>query len=156
MKNRNDTRVTEGKVIAALGKYFPGAGQSLALRGRVLAVTVLVQLLTDHIAAIEASIAAKTAGHNAVVDERDKAAALRPLLRALKSLVINQFGPTSQAVADFDFAPTPRKPTAQTRALAVDKVKATRTARVTIGTRKKAKVHGVVAAPAPANTPPKA
>src|SRR5579859_6217425 len=88
--NKNETKSNEGLVIAGLQKYYP-AGGNLTLKGKVLAIPVLIQLLTDHIGAVGTTASAKGGWKLAVVDERAKAAVLRPLLKALRLLVLNQF-----------------------------------------------------------------
>ncbi len=156
-KTKVDMKAEASAVIAAFAKYYP-AGGSLTLSGQVVAIALFVQMLKDLIAAIDASNAATTARRNAVADERAKLAALRPLLKALKSLVINQFGASSQAMTDFGFAAAPPSPSVATKAAALAKSRATREARKTMGKRQMAKVHGVPTAPAPsgsAGTPAK-
>jgi hypothetical protein len=143
--NKDTQKSNEGVVITALEKYYP-AGGNLTLKGKVVAVPVLIQLLRDHIGAVGTTASAKGAWKLTVVDERAKAAVLRPLLKGLRQQVLNQFGDLSQAAIDFGYVPQPHPPTAEVKAAAVVKNRATRAARGTKGKREKAKVHG--AAPA--------
>jgi hypothetical protein len=79
------------------------------------------------------------------------------ITKALQGIVAAAFGEESKAYAEFGFAP--RKTTdksAETKALAVEKLRATRAARHTMGSRQKAAVHGDVSDASNATTPPPA
>jgi hypothetical protein len=81
-----------------------------------------------------------------------------PVIRALERRVLADFGDTPQAgtaLADFGFAPpTVSQPTADTKATAVEKRRATREARHTMGKNPKKNVKGTVAAPSPTPSGP--
>jgi hypothetical protein len=66
----------------------------------------------------------------------------------VKSFLRALYGAGNEALADFGMtARPPRKPTVPTKAAAVEKSAATRTARHTLGTRQKAAIHGAPPAP---------
>jgi hypothetical protein len=78
----------------------------------------------------------------------------------LRNLVANTYGSSSEAYDDFGFtAPRKGKPSAKTKAAAVDQVLATREARHTMGKKQRLAIRGVVtpqdgaaAATAPSST----
>lgn len=74
------------------------------------------------------------------------------LVAPIKTLVAGMFGKTSAIVAEFGFGPEGNRPTVETRLEAVEKLRATRAARGTKGSRQAAAIHGEVSAagtPAP-------
>ena len=93
---------------------------------------------------------------------RDRAEVTRQATdKKLKAWVVNEFGADSQEAQEFGFLP-PKvgAKSADTKALAVNKVQATRVARGTKGKRQKEKIKGTLVAPAapadPATTAPAA
>src|SRR3979409_1544989 len=77
------------------------------------------------------------------------------VLRGLREHLLNVFGDTSPALADFGLAP-PKKPvtTPEKKDAAADKMRATRAARHTMGKKQKKAIKGVVPATAPEAPPP--
>ncbi|HEY1956923.1 MAG TPA: hypothetical protein VGH28_14985 [Polyangiaceae bacterium] len=141
-KNTQSTRRDLARVrVAAATKYF--AKRSVLIDG--------VDLSGDDLAAV----------FQRVLDSEDAIDSLRALLRealdardvagdkaahiakALEGIVGAAYGTTSSAFSEFGFAP--RKvatKSAETKALAVEKVRATRAARHTLGPRQKARIFG--------------
>ena len=71
----------------------------------------------------------------------------RSAIAVLHAFVVNQFGATNGALADFGMKPrTTKQRTSAQKAETAQKAAATRTARHTVGPRQKAQIHG---APAP-------
>jgi hypothetical protein len=150
------TRKERLRLIAAgVIKHYSNA--SLMLSGTTYNASSLEQAIQKDIDATDAVDQARATWTSLVQKERDSHVALAPVLRALKSQVIANFGDTKNAsskLADFGYAP--RKVVmkkVETKATAVAKVKATRKARNTLGKNQKKHVKGTVPAPAPVAAP---
>jgi hypothetical protein len=111
----------------------------------------------------QAAEAARGALHEAVAAAKKARADSRPMIAALKQLVLIRFKDQDELLADFGLQPKKprRKLTSDEKAAAAALGKSTRKARGTMGTRQKAKVKGGPAPvtppavqPAPAHTPP--
>jgi hypothetical protein len=151
-KTRNDRL----RLIASgAQKHFPNA--SLTLAGQTLTTSALEQLLQQDIAATDAADKAHAAWLTAVQAQNASHRALAPVLRALNSYVLAQFGDSvdvGTVLADFGYSP--RKVTkvpVDTKAAAAAKAVATRKARHTMGAKQKKAVHGGAPAPSPAPAP---
>ena len=75
------------------------------------------------------------------------------LVTPIKNLVTGSFGKKSAVVAEFGFSPEANTPNVETRFEAVEKLRATRVARGTKGSRQKAAIHGQLASPEPQQQP---
>jgi hypothetical protein len=144
------------KFVAGMDKHMASA-TTVTLGGAVYPLADLKKLIQLDIDASDASVQAK-ANHSTVVQlERNSHAKVNPLLRLLKFHVITEFGDTqdkSGTLADFGLQPQKsRKKTVATKAVAIDKTKATRVARHTTGPKQKAKVKGATPPAAPAAGP---
>ncbi len=111
---------------------------------------------TDAIRAFEeASVAEKKATSSRAQYLTDVAAAraangkVKVLVQPIKNLVVGTFGKKSAITAEFGFGNQSNTPTVETRLEAVEKLRATRTARGTKGSRQKAAIHGQVATAQP-------
>jgi hypothetical protein len=93
--------------------------------------------------------------HATVLADRALRTSVTRVLRGLREHLLNVFGDTSPALADFGLAP-PKKPltTPEKKAAAADKMRATRAARHTMGKKQKKAIKGVVPATAPEAPPP--
>ncbi|HEY4013396.1 MAG TPA: hypothetical protein VGM06_08665 [Polyangiaceae bacterium] len=132
-------------IIAGLDKHVAGVA-SVMLGGVDYDLGTLKALCQSDIDASDASVQAR-ANLSAVVErERISHAKLDPLLRLLRAFVTARFGDTHEASDTLaDFAMKPRassKPSIATKAEAIDKGRATRAARHTMGPRQKAKIKG--------------
>jgi hypothetical protein len=163
-RTNKPTRKDRLRLIASgVQKLFP-SGQKI-LAGQTLNLpTDVVNLIQTDIALTDAADKARAAWLAAVQVQSDSHQKLAPVLRAFKRMVLAQLGDTQDAastLADFGF--TPQKvgaPTAETKAAAVEKSRATRAARHTMGPKQKKSVTGTVgptapspATPAPSPTP---
>jgi hypothetical protein len=141
------------KILFGLGKHFPSV-TTLTLGGASYAMTDLTNLIQADLNAITATSQAKAAYSAQVQVERNATAKVNPLLALLKSYVFVQLGDTQDASSELeDFGYTPRKSSKKTLATkveAVDKSRATREARHTLGKKQKAKITGTSPAIAPA------
>ncbi len=140
------------KIKAGLQKYYPTT--ILVIGGASIQPAALQSSLQGDIDANDASTHAKANWMVTVQAAQQADASVAPLLRGVRNRVFADFGdaPNAEAVfADFGYVRHKRATmTAEQKAAAAAKRKATRAARHTMGSRQKAEVHGTVpAAPAP-------
>jgi len=156
MKNNNRaTRSNRFRLaIEGIRKHL-SATPSMSVDGVSYALADVETILQGSIDAGDAATVAMAALHRAV--DADKAARTKAvaLYRGMRTLLIHQFRSQPDTLADFGILlPTRQVPDADTVANAVEKRKATRKARNTMGSRQKEKVKGTVVTTAPAPTPP--
>jgi len=135
-------------LITGANKHFPNAGQTLTFGGATRTVTALTQLLQSYVDLRSAVIASQAATKTKVAAERAQTPPLLAVIDELVAFVKVTFGNQPDALADFGLAPpkarTPR--TAEQKAVAAAKSKATRAARGTLGKVQKEAVKGSVTA----------
>jgi hypothetical protein len=159
-RTNKPTRKDRLRLIASGAQaHFPSGQKVLA--GQTLNLpTDVVSLIDTDIANTDAADKARADWLAAVQLQTDSHEKLTPILRAFERMVLAQFGDTQDAasiLADFGFAPQKvSAPTAETKAAAVQKSRATRAARHTMGPKQKKSVTGTVAptAPSPATPAP--
>src|ERR1019366_6620483 len=106
-----------------------------------------------HKGAAAAPTAATAVFHKAVAAEQAASFEADTVYKGLRTLVTSQFKTSPDTLAAFGFTlPARREPDAATVASGVEKNKATRTARHTMGKRQKAGIKGTVAGDAPVTT----
>jgi hypothetical protein len=132
-------------LIAGTKKHF-SAASSLAFEGGTFTpaqVEASLQTLADLRSAVDD---AKAAAKTKIAAELAQAPALRSHMAAFVSFVRATFGNSPDVLADFGLAPKKAKkqPTAEEKAAASAKRKATRAARSTMGRVQKSKVRGDV------------
>ena len=154
-RNKNTTINAFRQAIAGVQKHF-ATTPTLALDGTPTTPKDAMAALQDAIDAIDRAATAEKTFHDAVAAQKAAVTTGKALLAALNGLVTNQLGSTEAVLGDFGFTARKRQvPSEATKAAAVAKRAATRSARHTMGKRQKAKVKGAAAEPAPA-TPPNA
>jgi hypothetical protein len=134
-------------IVSGVQKHFPSGQMSLA--GQTFNVpTDLVNLLQADINATDATDKARAAWLATVQTQTDSHAKVAPVLRSLKAQVFAQFGDTQDAattLADFGYSPRKvRARSADKKAAAAVKGRATRAARHTMGSKQKQAVTGNV------------
>jgi hypothetical protein len=143
-------------IIAGVQKQYPTG--SLLLAGQTLTTSQLVQLIQQDIDASDAADKAHADWISQVQVERNSHQKVDPVLRALRSQVLAQFGDTKDAASTLaTFGYSPRKVTpvpSDTKADAAAKGRATRAARHTMGKKQKASVKGTVSPTEPVTSPP--
>jgi hypothetical protein len=162
-KGKNELAAQVKQFIAGANKHFPNGSQPLQVGGvtsTVAGVTGLMQAFVDNRDAVEVSKAATKAK---IETERVQSPAQLAVIRAFETVVRGTFGNSADVLADFGLAPPKaRTPmTAEEKAVAAAKRKATRTARHTMGKNQKKSVQGSVtaklvvtpAAPSPGSAP---
>jgi hypothetical protein len=155
------------QLIAGANKHFPNGNDTLAFGGESTTVSAFVAKVQTFVDLRDAVNAAKAAAKAKLEEERAQSAALLVALAAFAAFVRARFGNAPDVLADFGLSPRKvRAPmTAESKAVAVVKRGATRTARHTMGSRQKKGVKGKVtatlvvtpeAASPPTPTPPSA
>jgi type I site-specific restriction endonuclease len=154
-RNKPTRKDTLRLLVSGVQKHFPSG--SLVLAKQTFAVADLVALLQADIDATNAADQARATWLTQVGAQNASHQKVAPVIRALKSLVISQFGDTQDAgTALADFGLTPRKIAERsiaTKAEVVDKGRATRVARHTMGKNQKKLVTGTVTPTAAAQAP---
>ena len=150
MTNKNykkkDKATRVGQLLAGTRKRFTNAGQTLTIEGAPVTVDALEKelqgFLDDHaaVAAAKATVKAKVAAENA------RLVALNTLVKGFIAFLRVTFGNDPEALADFGLAPrkAPAPMTAEQKAVAAEKRKATRAARGTKTAKQKKAIHGNV------------
>ncbi len=163
--NKRATRVAQ--LIAGTKKHFPNGNQTITLEGASATIddaTKEMQAFVDHRTAV---VTAQATARTTVLAERAAMPALIAFIDAFEAFVRLTFGPASAVLTDFGLAPrkAPAPQTAEQKAVAAARRKATREARGTKGPKQKKGIHGNVtaqlvvtpeessAAPAPAAAP---
>jgi len=128
---------------------YAGSVASISAKGTPYTPATLIALYQKCIDT-RTALAAVRAQEVAALAARVSADAARKAVDAsVLAWAVETFGPTSPQAQAFGYVePNPAKPTAETRAKAVVKAKATRAARGTKGKKQKAQITGSAEAPA--------
>ncbi len=127
---------------------------SIPVNGKIVKAADAAKAFDDASEAEKKVIRARAQYLAAVEEARVAESKVKPMIQPLKSFVQNTFGERSDVSASFGFQP--RKTghvTAEVRAEAALKLRATRAARGTMGSRTKAAIHGHVESPEPVAAP---
>jgi hypothetical protein len=138
------------------------ANETLAFNGARFATQALIQVLQELIDVVTRSDAAKAEWKDALKSMNDGKATIVPVLVAFQAFVVNRFGNAPSTLEDFGIAPrkVPTPMTAEQKAAALVKRKATRAARHIVGKKERAKIQAPAATtpttPAPGTPPTRA
>jgi hypothetical protein len=134
------------QLIVGTKKRYPNASQQLTIGGATHTVSEFLDLLQSFVDLREAVDAAKAASKAKIEAERAQAPSLREFISTFVTFVKGTLGNSPEALADFGIPPrkarTPQ--TAEQKAVAVEKRKATREARHTMGKSQRKGVKGSV------------
>jgi hypothetical protein len=143
--NRKTTLDLDSNMIAGVQKHL--MNQSFIVGDKPCSAQDVVNVLQGRITRGQTAVSGKAEWRAAVKADRDERAATAVFVRAFRAIVQGMFHDPA-TLADFGLAPRKStKKTVDTKATAIAKNKATRTARHTLGKKQKAKVKG---SPAPA------
>lgn len=144
--NKVSKQDSNRRLKAGIEKHFAKA-KSLTLNGQELKPAEVAKLLQASIDASQAADAAKLVWLATVRKATEVEATTAPILRALRAFVRAAIGETSATLADFGIQPrkAPKKLTTEEKVLAVEKTRATRAARHTMGKHQREKIVGDVA-----------
>lgn len=114
-------------IISAASKHLDATVELNGTTYKRAAIIALVQATID---SGDASTAARKQFKLAVKQDTAANAAVKPVVKALKNMLIGVNGADSEVVAAFGFTPkTPAKPTVETKAAAVEQARQTRQAK---------------------------
>lgn len=150
-KNLNKTNRLERNQNISNGLRTACAKATIPVNGKMVKATDAAKLFEDASEAEKKVIRARAQYLAAVEEARAAESKVKPMIQPIKGFVQNTFGVQSEISASFGFSP--RKTghvDAETRLQAVLKLRATRDARGTKGSRQKASIHGSIETPAPA------
>ena len=149
--DKTKTLARDAQVIAGIQKHLNSV-PTLPLGGSTYTPADLVKLVQGRIDASGVANTTKATWHSNVLAGRKLNTQVTPVLRALRTYVLNVYGAASPVLADFGFtAPKVTTRTPEEKAAAAAKAKATRAARHTMGKNQKKSVKGTVAAAAPSS-----
>jgi hypothetical protein len=143
-KNKTNITALDQAIIAALGSELKAT--TITFGGEAHKVKDLQQQLQAEVDAAATTQSAKTAWQQAVLAEGKVVAQAALLRKALRVYLIGTYGANSATVAAFGFAPKQTTVDVATKAAAIAKRAATRTARGTMGSRQKRGIKGTVPA----------
>ncbi len=151
-----DLQASYQALIAGLNAAYQPT-DTFVLRTGTLTRDELTTQLNGVIVAAEATKTARQQYRSAVNDEQMIQAQMRSLRSGVRGIIQARLGANNPAVTQFGFLPTkPAKKSAESKATAVVKAKATRSARHTMGKNQKEEIRGAstTAPAAPATTAP--
>jgi hypothetical protein len=144
-KNQHDRIARDLKLAEGIAKHSQKRA-SVTLLGETYTSEELLTLLQARTDAIRAAEIARTAWLNAVQEMHAKLEKTDPLFSCFRQQMLTTISPTSNELADYGIAP--RKPraalTSEELYEAVEKSKATRRARHTMGKRQREEIKGTV------------
>ena|SRR5579872_4902041 len=145
-KNSKATRV--GKIVAGTRKHFTNGSQQITLAGASTTIDGAVNELQSFIDNRSAVVAAQATAKTKLAAEMAAMPALDAFISAFIGFIKVTFGSQADVLADFGIpAPKARAPqTAEQKAVAAAKRKATREKRGTLGPKAKKAVKGNVTA----------
>jgi hypothetical protein len=153
--SKNKLKYAVERMVAGLAQHY--AGQTLLLNGKKATTEQVVALLEGYETRVAAATSAQTAWKLLLDDEHAfERGEVRPLMLALRSMVVSGFGVSNPALLEFGVAPRkPREPSVKAKAAAAKKALATRAARGIKGKRQRAAIRAARAAtPAPTEPEP--
>jgi hypothetical protein len=142
IQSKTDVAAVYQQAIHGVQTYLPN--RTLVLNGKPVTSKAAVSLLQQQIDAVKASAAAHTAWLQAVAKERATTKAISaPLLAALRHYVAAMFGVNSNEYLAFGFQPPkPRIKSPAAKVIGAAKLRATRKARNTMGSKQRLAVTG--------------
>jgi hypothetical protein len=156
-ENRSEQQAQDAKAILGIQKDLLSV-PTLSLAGQAITPADLEKLVQSRIDSVNAIAAAKVKWTAAVQAYRALDKQVTPILRGLRTYLVNTYGPTSTVLADFGFSPAKTVvKTPEVKVLAAKKSVATRKARNTLGKKQKKNITGATvspAAPATSSTAP--
>jgi hypothetical protein len=131
------------QLITGTKAHYPNGSEQLTIGGATRTVSEFTALLQSFVDLREAVDAAKAASEAKLEAERAQAPSLRGFIA---TFVKGTFGNSPEVLADFGIRPrkAPAPLTAEQKAVAVEKRKATRAARHTMGKNQRKGVKGAV------------
>jgi len=158
--NKRGDRISADQAMINGIQKFLAQFATLPVEGKNMTPADIVKVFQDRINTANAAQTADAARATAVKADRDERAATATITAAVRRIVLGMFNANPDTLAVFGLKVLKtRKPKVATKAVAIAKNKATRTARSTVGPKKKLTIKGTVpadngGAPAPATAAP--
>jgi hypothetical protein len=143
--NRTTALELGQRTIAAVDQHL-GNVASLTFHGATYTPDQLKAVLQAAIDGLKSVVLAQAQYRLQVAASKEASAKARALQTALKGYILSTYGASAvDVLTAFGIpVPKPRAVSAKTKAVAVDKAKATRVARHTMGAKQKQEIHGDV------------
>jgi hypothetical protein len=139
----------ETTLVSQLGNVLPKG--TMPISGKMMTSAQVTTLVRGHLDAIGEIDDLKARLRAAIQAERSQRAVVKAAVICVRNYAAGAFGEASAQYAALGFAPRkPAQKTAEAKALAVDKLRATRAARHTMGKRQRELIRGTLLAPASA------
>jgi hypothetical protein len=154
-RNQHDRIARDLKMAEGITKHFHKKA-SFTLSGETYTSDELLSVLQARTDATHAAQTARVAWLNAAAALQEQLAKTDPVLASLQQQLLSTYSPTANELADFGIAPRKRPMlTSEQRVEAVQKRRATRQARHTMGKKQRLDVKGEVTnVTLPATKPP--
>jgi hypothetical protein len=153
IRNKQASKDANNKTVAAIDEHLAGL-KNIILRGTPYTLAQLKAVFLTDNDAISATESAHAELKELVIKEKASNKATARVRAALRNYLLAQHGPEAVALlAAFGFSPRRTGPTAEGKALAVVKMRATRKARHTTGKRARLRIKGEVPSPTPSPPP---
>jgi hypothetical protein len=151
-KSNIPTFVSAEQALAALlSSVVPNA--KVIVSGQPLTTTQIQALIGSHVLATQSVSAERSRLKQLIAAEQALRAQVKAIVQALRAYVDGTYGLNSPQAEQLGFAPKKRTPpSAATRTMAVEKARATREVRHTMGKNQKKALKGTVPAAPPAGT----
>jgi hypothetical protein len=144
-KSNNSSQIAGAEAFIAGFKKHLMTVSSMNVAGKAFTPTQVVAALQARIDAVVAAQTARGALKAAVSSLKSEKANTNDFVIALHAMVKAMFSTQPDVLADFGLQPRKRTaPSVTKKAVAVQKNKATRKARGTVGPKKKLSIHGVL------------
>jgi hypothetical protein len=151
--NQTTAQVLDQKMIAGVTKYFANLTQVM-IAGTNCTPVAMKAVLQAEIDAITAANAAKAVAKQQVANATAARGSAHAFRKGLKAYILANYGASAiTMLEDFGLTKPASKVKVATKATAVVKAKATRTARHTMGSKQKQAITGATVATS--STPPK-
>jgi len=152
LKMNKSTRLERNQAISIGLRKLPPKTM-IPMNGKLVKASDAAEMFESGIESTKHVAAARAAYLQAVARANAAEVTLRTLIQPIKSFVQHTFGERSHEAAAFGFEPRkPRRVSVEVRCEAVEKLRATRVARGTLGPRQRARIHGHVNAPTATQT----
>ena len=147
-QNKADRVSSARQLLVGTSRHFIDGNQQIPVGGGQRTVSALAQLLQSYVDLREAVVASQATTTSKVAAEREQGPSLLAVMGEYVGFLRFTYGKDPETLADFGLAPSKvRAPlTAEQKAVAAVKRKATRQARHTMGKNQKKDVKGAVSA----------
>ncbi len=154
MASKNTERARDQTMAKGTQDHLSNVGP-LTITGKQYDAPAIVQRLDARIAVLDGVTQARAALKAAIAAERADRPVFKQFYSDLRSIVLGMFSNDPETLADFGVTSRKAAPKPKTEAklVAIEKLRATRKARNTMGKKQKKDVKGTVVPPTPAPTP---